>query len=264
MTAFYFVLAFLLSWLPWPLILLNPASSPMVPFGPLLAAAIVAALTHTSRQLYAQLDRWRAPARWYLAAVLVPLAVLGLAAALAVAAGASPVAAVTARPDWVQVAAAFGSTVVLVGLFEEVGWRGFALPRLQQRMTRLPAALLLGAVWAVWHLPLLVSEPTRQRPVVQFLILVVAQAVFLSRLYNASTAGLPLVILSHAVIDTSAQFVLPLFAGSGYQLVWWALAGLWTVVAGLGEFLPSERFRAHPGPVLQRKGVPSPAREVGP
>jgi putative glutamine amidotransferase len=87
MIAAYVILAFLLSWLPWPLVLLNPASSPMVPFGPLIAAVVVAALSGTSRQLFAQLGRWRAKARWYLAAVLVPVAITGLAAALTVAVG---------------------------------------------------------------------------------------------------------------------------------------------------------------------------------
>ena len=47
----YFVLAFGLSWLPWPLVALNPDSSPMVPFGPLLAAVIASALTGGHRGL---------------------------------------------------------------------------------------------------------------------------------------------------------------------------------------------------------------------
>jgi membrane protease YdiL (CAAX protease family) len=143
----YFVLAFLLSWLPWPLVALNAGSSPMVPFGPLIAAVIVAALSRTSGPLFAQLRRWRAAPRWYLAAVVVPVAITGLAAGLTIAAGGS--AAALPGIDWVQIAAAFGSTVVIVGLFEEVGWRGYALPRLQQRMTSLRAALVLGGIWAI-------------------------------------------------------------------------------------------------------------------
>ena len=65
---------------------------------------------------------------------------------------------------------------------------------------------------------------------IQFLILVVAQSVFLSWLYNGSAAGLPLVIISHATVDTAARFVLPPFAASP-QLVWWSLAGLCVVTA---------------------------------
>jgi membrane protease YdiL (CAAX protease family) len=159
----------------------------------------------------------------------VPVAITGLAAGLTIAAGGS--AAALPGIDWVQIAATFGSTVIIVGLFEEVGWRGYALPRLQQRMTNLRAALVLGGIWAIWHLPELVSDPTRQRPVVPFLILVVAQSVFLSRLYNGTAAGLPVVIISHAAMDTAARFVLPQFAGPDYQMVWWSLAGIWTAAA---------------------------------
>jgi len=156
--------------------------------------------------------------------------VTGLAGVVTVAAGGTASGG-PGLPGWAQVAAAFLSTVLLVGLFEEVGWRGYALPRLQQRMSGLRAALLLGVIWAAWHLPELVSDPTGQRPVVQFLVLVVAQSVFLSWLYNGSAAGLPLVIISHATVDTAARFVLPPFAAGSAQLVWWSLAGLWVVTA---------------------------------
>jgi membrane protease YdiL (CAAX protease family) len=64
----------------------------------------------------------------------------------------------------------FLATVIIVGLFEEVGWRGFALPRLQRRLDALWAALVLGVLWAFWHLPELISDPTRQRPPLQFVV----------------------------------------------------------------------------------------------
>jgi membrane protease YdiL (CAAX protease family) len=46
------------------------------------------------------------------------------------------------------------STLLGGPLFEEPGWRGFALPRLEAQFGPLPAALLLGTIWAAWHLPL--------------------------------------------------------------------------------------------------------------
>ena len=231
----YFVLAFGLSWWPWPLVAVNPDSSPMVPFGPLLAAVIAAALTGGRRELgrlFTQLGRWPSTPYWYLIALLVPVLITGLAAGLTVALGGAP-AGPPSRPDAGAVIATFVSTVVIVGLFEEVGWRGYALPRLQQKMTGLRAALLLGVIWGLWHLPLLVSDPSRQRPVTQFVILVVAQSVVLTWLYNSTRASLPLVIISHATIDTVARFVLPQFTGSDYQLIWWCQAALWTGLAVL-------------------------------
>ena len=68
-----------------------------------------------------------------------------------------------AYTDLSAVGFTFLSTLIIVGLFEEVGWRGFALPRLQRRLDALWAALVLGVLWALWHLPELISDPTRQR-----------------------------------------------------------------------------------------------------
>ncbi|HEX8510517.1 MAG TPA: type II CAAX endopeptidase family protein [Propionibacteriaceae bacterium] len=228
----FFGLAFLLSWLPWPLVLLNPDSSPMVPFGPLVAAVVTVLLTGgmpNLRRLLSQLSRWRLAFRWYLLALAGPPLVLGLAAALTVAAGARTAVVPAVEPA--QVAAIVLSTLILIGLFEEVGWRGFALPRLQQRLGQVPAALLLGVIWALWHLPELISDPTGQRPAIQFLVTVVAQSVFLTWLYNRTSGSLPIVILAHTTVDSVGRFVLPSFTGDGYQLVWWVLAGLCTLAA---------------------------------
>lgn len=254
--ALYFVLAFLLSWWPWPLVAVNPDSSPMVPFGPLLAAVLAATLTGGRRamgRLVAQLGRWPSSPRWYLIALLLPALITGLAAGLTMLLGAPPTDP-PSRPDVGAVITTFVSTVVLVGLFEEVGWRGYALPRLQQKVTGLRAALLLGVIWALWHLPELVSDPSRQRPVVPFVILVVAQSVVFSWLYNSTRASLPLVIISHAAIDTFARFVLPQFTGSDYRLIWWCQAALWTGLALLLAATTQSTLNTRPAaPALARR-----------
>ena len=66
--ALYLVLAYLISWSIWPLVLINPDSSPLVPFGPGLAAVIVASVAGGRRELFGllrQLGRWRASPGWY-------------------------------------------------------------------------------------------------------------------------------------------------------------------------------------------------------
>ena len=71
----YFILAYVLSWAIWPLVILNPESSPLVPFGPLIAAVIVALLAGGLRELRAllgQLLRWRVHPIWYVIALLGP------------------------------------------------------------------------------------------------------------------------------------------------------------------------------------------------
>jgi uncharacterized protein len=229
----YFVLAYLLSWALWPLVILNSTSSPLVPFGPLIAAVIVALLAGGRRELWAllgQLTRWRVHPIWYVIALLGPFMLAALTALLAIAAGA-PVHRTGAYTDWQAIGFFFLSTLIIVGLFEEVGWRGFALPRLQLRLNALWAALVLGVLWALWHLPELISDPTGQRPPVPFLVWALALSVIFSWLYNSTNGSLPIVIICHTAIDTAGRFMLPEFAGEGYQIVWWLMVGLYVLVA---------------------------------
>ena len=149
--------------------ILNPASSPLVPFGPLIAAVVVSLLSGR-KELWAllrQLTRWRLHPIWYVIALLGPFVMAVVAAALAVATGRRCCGAAL---NLSAVGYTFLSTLIIVGLFEEVGWRGFALPRLQRRLDALRAALVLGVLWALWHLPELISDPTRQQPPLQFVL----------------------------------------------------------------------------------------------
>jgi len=85
------VLAYLISWSIWPLVLINPDSSPLVPFGPGLAAVIVASVAGGRRELFGllrQLGRWRAGPGWYGVALGVPLTVAAAAFGVAVVSGA--------------------------------------------------------------------------------------------------------------------------------------------------------------------------------
>jgi uncharacterized protein len=228
----YFVLAYLLSWAIWPLVILDPESSPLVPFGPLIAAVIVALLAGGLRELRAllgQLLRWRVHPIWYVIALLGPFVLAAGAAALTVATGA-PAPSTEAYTDWLGIAVALLSTIIIVGLFEEVGWRGFALPRLQHRLDALWAALVLGVIWAGWHLPELISDPG-QRPPLQFIVWILAQSVILAWLYNSTNGSLPIVIICHAAVNTAGRFMVPEFSGDSYQIVWWFMVGLYVVIA---------------------------------
>ena len=228
----YFILAYVLSWAIWPLVIVNPESSPLVPFGPLLAAVIVALLAGgwtELRALLGQLLRWRVHPIWYVIALLGPFVLAAGAAALTVATGAQ-VPNTAAYTDWLGIAVALLSTIVIVGLFEEVGWRGFALPRLERRLDALWAALVLGIIWAFWHLPELISDPG-QRPPLQFVVWILAQSVILAWLYNSTNGSLPIVIICHAAVNTAGRFMLPQFPGDNYQVVWWFMAGLYVVLA---------------------------------
>lgn len=247
----FFGLAFAISWWVWPLTLLNPDSSPMVPFGPALAALVVASLSGGKEgllRLVRQLARWRVPVRWYVVTLALPCLMVLASAALTVAGGA-PAPGLGPNPGWFMLIGTFASTLVIVGLFEELGWRGYALPLLQQNHTALAASLLLGVVWALWHLPELVSDPTGQRPPVPFLLMVIAQSVLLAWIYNSTSStrsaldpvtgehpwpgagSVPLCMLFHASFNTSGALLFPALAGPHYLTLWWTLALLHVLAA---------------------------------
>jgi membrane protease YdiL (CAAX protease family) len=229
--ALYLVLAFGISWSIWPLIMLNPESSPLVPFGPGLAAVLVAFMAGGRQELLGllrQLARWRVNARWYGVALGVPLAIPAAAFGAAAIAGANV-------PRWepsdvLQVAGTLLVTVALVGLFEELGWRGYLLPRLQRDRDALLAALTVGLVWLTWHLPELVSDPG-ERPIGPFVTYILAQSVLLAWLYNSTQASLPIVILYHAAFNSFTKFFLSELDGLASLVAWWTLAGLSALLA---------------------------------
>jgi membrane protease YdiL (CAAX protease family) len=153
----FVVLAYALSWLVWiPAGFLGGGQAVMVlgAFGPPVAAWIVLRVTGGSVRAWArQILRWRVSPGYYLYAFGLPallfvvvnvvLAVLGKDVDVSLLAERAP---------------AYLATLVFVTLLgggqEEPGWRGFALPRMQQRWTPLRATLLLAVVWGLWHLPI--------------------------------------------------------------------------------------------------------------
>lgn len=167
--ASYFLLAFLLSWLvEVPLALqaqgivnlsLPFALHYLVGYGPLVAALLLTARNGgwcALRTLFGRMARWRVRARWWLVA-FSPLLFYGLlVAAMAWLQGQPPsfgeLGKLNFLPDLGLAALPFW--VLTFGIGEETGWRGYALPRLQQRRSAFTATLILWFWWALWHLPL--------------------------------------------------------------------------------------------------------------
>lgn len=204
-TAFYFFLAYALSWCAWaPLALQGQGVLSGVPtwlhlvgaFGPLLAAFIVAAWTAGRkgvRDLLSRMTRWRIGCGWLLLAAFSPVLVFGA------------VVLVTRliTGTW-QAASGFGQVaelpglgwlvgwlawVLTFGLGEETGWRGFALPRLQARHSARDASLILGLLWAGWHAPaFFYNYELSLFAVVAFVVSIIAGAMVLTWLFN-STGG---------------------------------------------------------------------------
>lgn len=120
-------------------------------------------------------------------------------------------------------------------LNEEPGWRGFALPRLQAQYGPLPAAVLLGLIWAAWHAPLFLVQGWLSVPVWAFGILVVCLSVLMTWVFNRSDGSILPPVLMHAVYNSSFPILIGLCRGVPTRepgLTWYlAGVGLATLIA---------------------------------
>jgi len=89
---------------------------------------------------------------------------------------------------------------------EEIGWRGYVLPRLQARHTALIAALIGGVIWGFWHLPKFVTHWSTPGFAI-FMLDTMLKSVLLAWLYNGTGGSLLLTVLAHAAWNTTSTFV---------------------------------------------------------
>jgi membrane protease YdiL (CAAX protease family) len=236
--AFVF-LTFVLTWVPWGFVavdLQTGRSAIVTPlillggFGPFLAAIVVAVGGGDARSWFRNLVDVRAPLTVWIAAVLVPVALYVGALVLFVVfsggfdrAGVLPAAAIPA--------VAF-ATLVRGGL-EEPGWRGLALPVLQRRIGAFQASIVIGVIWALWHVPLFLMPGSSQAgtPFALYAAVVVGISVITTWLYNVAGGRTLIAIvfhtLSNAVSVTTAGGVIGDEVASQVAL----LVVVWTVVA---------------------------------
>jgi uncharacterized protein len=167
-------------------------------FGPPFAAWLLLRRDAEARRRWVvSILRWRVPLRYYLAALGLPILLFAVAN-VAVAMFGEPVEVGLVAERWPVYLATFAFTLVLGGALEEPGWRGYALPRLQQRFTPLGATAILGLAWGVWHVP--IYGPLGF--VVPFVL-----AFFYTWLYNR-TGSVWLCILLHASFTPAQEHLL--------------------------------------------------------
>lgn len=223
------ILAFVISWAIWVPLALDhlgvfrtrfPAALVLLgrqlgTLGPAVAATIIARIADGrggARALWSQLGRWRVRWTWYAAALLVFPALLAVAAlAYRLLPGAQPLPAVPFS------AANLAVTVIILAISvvgEEVGWRGFALPRIQRSATALVASLLLGGIWTLWHLPFWVVLGELETFGWSYWLLslawITAGSVYLAWLMNNTGNSLPMALLFHGGYNVLSVAFLPL------------------------------------------------------
>jgi membrane protease YdiL (CAAX protease family) len=204
-------------------------------FAPAVVALWLTARTQGDQGVQRLVERalhWRVGARWYLLAVGYMAAIkLTVALVLRSSTGAWP--RFGTEPWYLMVVAIAFSTPVQAG--EEIGWRGYALPRLTARFGLRSASLLLGLIWACWHMPFFFvrGADTYGQPFAIYLLQVTAISVAMAWVY-ARTGSLLLVMLMHAAINNSKDIVpsgstgaVNAFGLSASAVAWLTVAFLW-------------------------------------
>ena len=177
-------------------------------YGPSLAGLLVTAWVsgrHGVRALLASAVPRLSHVGWYLGIVVaVPLLAL---AGQGITGGARP----GSFPGWSAIPGLLGWSLLVDSgpLGEELGWRGFALPRLLERHSGVAAGLVLGLVWALWHAPtfFIRTLPQSHLPPLPFVVSTLGLSVLQAGLFVWTRGDLAAVILQHAVSNLVASFV---------------------------------------------------------
>ena len=229
----FFVMAYAFTWLVWAPWVLGEDGAGLLPInisqtasgylnatailaGPTLSAFIMTATTEGRegvRRLLGRLVLWRVGFRWYLFALLgVPLIML---VGTMIYSGDLPNLGALGGPSYLLSYLGTYALVVVLGgpLFEEIGWRGFALPRMERLHGPILASVILGVLWALWHLPEFLvptwaaSSGGGILGITLFIVTAVTFTIVITWVFNNTRASVLLAILVHTSIDA---FTVPL------------------------------------------------------
>ncbi len=250
----FFVIAFALSWIawsPWWLgqdglgLLPIPGSiqivalvNPLGILGPAAAALIVIRATDGRagvQRFWAEVTNLRLGLRWWGIALIGVPALLLVGVVLLPGTLGSFTTEGLASVLMIYPVQLLG-IVFLGGGLEEIGWRGFAQPRLQKKCSPLVAALLIGVVWAAWHAPLFLTQiwdtpRSNLLQVLLYVLVVMGLSVVMAWIRNGSRSTLAAVV-AHASVNGSLGVLVIAFPGSLVETTnWWGLGILLAAVA---------------------------------
>ena len=192
---------------------------------------------------------WRVGLSWYAVALFLPLALYltGMAFQFAITRVPPDFTDVFARnlfgqgaSLWVFVIPFFLFDVFLNG--EEIGWRGYILPRLQSQRSALVSSLIIGVIWGLWHIPKFLTAGSNQSSMGLgiYMLDTVARAVLFTWLFNNTRGSLLLVTLFHAAWNTWGIFLPVDYAALPNLAVNWLVVAVVVIAAG------AEHLSRHP------------------
>jgi membrane protease YdiL (CAAX protease family) len=199
-------------------------------FGPLIAAVVLTSLVggrSAVTTLLRPLIQWRAPSTLYVLALGGPLLLFAASSALAAILFGEPLPSLSLLGQWEELPgmdpwATWLFLLLVIGVGEEVGWRGYMQRRLQGRHGALAASTMVGLAWVFWHLPSFVFDEAFRSMLpwraIGWALLLVVGSIFIGWLYNAARQSLLLPVLFHGTQD----FVMGSAAarGEAMQLIW--------------------------------------------
>ena len=242
----FFGLTFALSWLIWaPLVMSHFGIAFNIPesisnvvrlLGVLMPAASALILTRLTgghdavRNLWARLFLWRVNGKWWLAAVAGQPALLVLAAVISNLVSDSKI-----TPESPISASGFIVNVIMLiiaTLGEEIGWRGVALPSLQGQNSALKSSMILGLLWAAWHIPFWLLLDSFDQFGIPYLLLnflfVLPFTFYITWFFNHSHQSLLLPVMLHLTFNIVNTVLLPVTINVGAFLVFGVLE--WVVM----------------------------------
>jgi len=184
-------------------------------YGSFLGGALVSGVVDGRsglKEYFSRIVRWRVGLKWYAIALLLPLVINLVAFGLNIASGAA-LPTTFQWPAWTAILTVFLWPGLLgIALAEEPGFRGFALPRFLAGRTALAAALIVGVLHSLWHLPLLIGMLSEGYliGIVSLILIIFSGSVFFTWLFNNTNGSVLIAMLLHASVD--------LFGGEGKPL----------------------------------------------
>jgi membrane protease YdiL (CAAX protease family) len=221
----FFCLAYAFSWVLGVPAAIYPRWPGWLTFltvlGPAIAAIIVAGMVEGEdgvRQLLSPLKKWRVGIQWYVIVLLGPSVMMISSVYLY-----HLISKESGILESVRISSMLGSHfVALLIIFiyqfsiiwgEEIGWRGYALPRLQTRYHPILASIILGIIWGLWHLPSFwIEGSVHQSMSLPFFVLAsVGYSILYTWIYNGSGGSLLLICMLHAANNTTVSYTMLFF-----------------------------------------------------
>ena len=233
----------------------------IVDFGPTLAgvtAAVIVGGFSGLRHLFSQLIRWRVGWRWYALVLFGPALLMALALGLYTLADSGYLASMNLSwPGTVQALLLWLAMRTLLGggMGEELGWRGFALPRLQAVYGPNQASFIFGLVWTFWHLPghLIGSSPVAN--IIAQLVVTVPMSYVATWLYGRTGASVLILTIFHGSFNGwNAFFERSLFPALRNADGWLLIVLIFLVGLGVcaASAMRSESEPSSAGPTASR------------